>query len=245
MSTAEPWIWSLHNWQIEYIIDPLNFLVAKSDLRHPTIGIFHTTCETRAALEVRDMYVKLGARVQLRIVTPEPEPCREVQYFDYENPKLRSIATVMARGLRRYGETTVSLVHLRKPEFDFVVVLRREIQFSLCPKCKCKVRVDRLKRHLQKPHLLVVLKKKKPKKKIVVLASPEKERKRPKKLIFASSSPLPPSVMGKPEHLGWTWTSANVRVKKLKPRTGVRRCRICGAKPVMYNSQECYSCNPK
>jgi len=215
-----------------------------SDLIHPKIGIFYTLRETRAALELKNKYSKLGARVEMTVVSAEPEARRELCYFDYKDSRHREIAFIMAKGLEAYGAFKVICQELRKPEFDFTVCLVREIQFSTCPKCKCKVRVERLKRHLKQPHPETNQKKRRKKRKFTPLIK-HTETIKPKRLVFAGTSPVNASVMGQPTTIGWDWTSSSFRVKKLRPRSGSRMCRICQTKPVMYNASECYLCNPK
>lgn len=218
------------------------------DPLHPRICITYSPPLETAARSLADKYRLLGAEVTVlcernfkRIRAFKGSLC----YFSKDRVTAR-IAKSLAKNVNTIQKTSARFLQVEKSRVDFMIYLVAKplVEMSLpivasnlrqCPLCPASVRADRLLRHRKKVHQIPVGKQKPP-----PISAPVAPRPRAKPLRYISSdAPVP---MGTPGVLGW---SSTLRIKKLKPRKGVPVCRLCGSVLSMYNSRECYSCNPK
>ena len=219
------------------------------NLIHPRICIFHVAERKEQALQISDKYEKLGAKVFLDELKPGKKTNQFIGwlfYFDRSNKRAKQIGDIIRKDLNRIERLKLRLLDVSNDEFDFGICLARPKHkdgISLCPKCGKEIPVDRLNGHINKAH--AIPNNNKPSKKRVSKGKEKTVKVKTKKLrrhlIFASDSSVDPTLLGEPKTLGWFWSTPNVRIKTLKRRM----CRICNSRPIMYNSGECYHCNPK
>lgn len=214
------------------------------NLDHPNICILHTGQRLADAKSIAQKYRKLGAVVALKEIASGNATRHHkgrLYYFNQENPRFGQIAKIIANDLSATESLRTRYLQLFDAEFDFaiyIVTVKVCVTKVHCPKCNCQIREDRLDEHLIKPHPKV----KKVKKGLVGEKSKIPAKK--KKLVFLGKGRVSNwgQLLGQP---GVSSHGSGSKIKKLRPRLGLRLCRICNTIPAMYNGGECYSCNPK
>lgn len=219
------------------------------DPRHPTIWITYSPQFENAAVDLAEKYRRLGAQATVL----REDSYDRLRYFKgllcyfHQDQVANKIARVLAKDVSRIQKVSPRLVPLLGIHADFAIYLvaeaatkqrERDGDLVLCDKCGACVRKDKMARHQRRVHQssLHEVKPAKRRKQRTILPPPK-----PRRLVFVGAVPKNSPPAGAPGKLGW---SSSYTVKSLKPRH-TRLCRLCGKALTMYNSRECYACNPK
>lgn len=210
-------------------------------LRHPRIAIYFPTSREVDAKVIFERYSKLEAFVELRRIKDDrARKHKNCLYSSRKGVRWQKIAEKIAHNLfgiekllHRYdgGHSHVEFAIYLQPRTQpqsrrQKTSIRKEPQSeSFCHLCSAVFTSKYiLKKHLRNAH-----------------AVNAKAAKAARIHFWNEETAKVPSI-GSPTFRGET---VPVNVKTLRRRAGAGICRICNERVPMYNSTECYQCNPK